>query len=287
MSRSEWLLEEQTPGYYTKWKLRKVLHEEQTPFQHMQIVEMEDFGRALILDGCVQTTVGDEYIYHDMITHVPLFTHPNPERVLIIGGGDGGTAREVLRHKTVKEVDMVEIDGAVIEACRKHLPETSCELDNPRLNLHVGDGLAWVAERSEEYDVILVDSSDPAGPAEGLFNETFYRNVYRALKPAGLFVCQTLSPFFHQSLIRSVYQVVSRIFPITAPYLAVVPTYPSGLHCFMMGSKKYHPLRSGIRVPTFETKWYSPEVHRAAFVLPPVIADLVRDDAEQGSTSAG
>lgn len=281
MNHSGWLIEEQTPGYRTQWKVKRVLHEEQTPFQHLQVVELEDFGRALILDGCVQTTAGDEYIYHDMIAHVPLFTHPNPERVLVIGGGDGGTVREVLRHPSVKKVDMVEIDRAVIEACRRHLPETACALDHPKLNLVVGDGLAWVAGRSEEYDVILVDSSDPSGPAEGLFNRTFYQNVYRALKPGGLFAAQTLSPFFHQKLIRDVYQVVSAIFPITMPYLAVIPTYPSGLHCFMMGSKRHHPLRQGMREPTFPTRWYTPQVHRAAFQLPPVVAELVRPVAER------
>jgi spermidine synthase len=163
----------------------------------------------------------------------------------------------------------------VIAACRKHLPETACQLDNPRVNLVVGDGLAWVAQRREEYDVILVDSSDPTGPAEGLFNKDFYRNVHRALKPGGLFVCQTLSPFFHQDLIREVYQVVRSFFPITLPYLTTVPTYPSGAHCFMLGSKKYHPLR-GVRTPSFTTRWYTPEVHRAAFALPPVLSRLLQ-----------
>jgi spermidine synthase len=236
---------------------------------------MEDFGRALVLDGAVQTTVGDEYIYHEMIAHVPLFTHPNPERVLVIGGGDGGTAREVFRHPSVRRVDMVEIDRAVIDACRRYLPETARGLDHPRLNLVVGDGVAWVAERAEEYDVILVDSSDPTGPAEGLFNRDFYQSVYRALKAGGVFVAQVLSPFFHQNLIREVYQVVSSLFPITMPYLAVVPTYPSGLHCFMLGSKRHSPLRQGMKAPSWPTRWYTPEVHRAAFQLPPVVADLV------------
>ncbi len=281
MNHSGWLIEEQTPGYRTQWKVTRTLHEEQTPFQHLQVVEMEDFGRALILDGAVQTTVGDEYIYHEMIAHVPLLTHPNPERVLVIGGGDGGTVREVLKHPSVKKVEMVEIDQGVIDACRRFLPETSCSLDHPKLNLVVGDGLAWVAGRSEEYDVILVDSSDPTGPAEGLFNRAFYQNVHRALKPGGLFVAQTLSPFFHQSLIRDVYKVVSAIFPITVPYLTVVPTYPSGLHCFMMGSKRHHPLRQGMREPTWPTRWYTPSVHRAAFQLPPVVAELVGPGAQQ------
>lgn len=288
MNQGEWLIEEQTPTYRTQWKVNRVLHDEQTPYQHLQVLELADFGRTLVLDGAVQTTATDEYIYHEMIAHVPLFTHPNPERVLVIGGGDGGTVREVFRHPSVRKVDMVEIDKAVIEACRRHLPETAAGLDHPRLNLVVGDGLTWVAERRDEYDVILVDSSDPTGPAEGLFNEAFYRNVHRALKPAGLFVCQTLSPFFHQNLIRDVYRVVSRLFPITMPYLTVVPTYPSGLHCFMLGSKRHSPLRQGMKTPSWPTRWYTPQVHRAAFQLPPVVAELVRPTAAaQGAKLPG
>lgn len=276
-----WLIEEQTPGYRTQWQIRRVLHEVQTPFQHLQIVEMEEFGRALVLDGAVQTTVGDEYIYHEMITHVPLMTHPNPERVLVIGGGDGGTVREVLRHSQVRQVDMVEIDGAVVDACRRFLPETSCALDHPKLNLQIGDGLAWIAQAKAEYDVILVDSSDPVGPAEGLFGEAFYRSVYEALKPGGLFVCQALSPFFHQSLIRDVHRIIAGIFPIALPYVTVVPTYPSGLHCFLMGSRVHHPLRDGIQAPDLATRWYTAAVHRAAFALPPVVAGLLEQEAER------
>jgi len=275
MNRGDWLTEEQTPSYQTRWRVREVLHEEQTPFQMMRLVEMEDFGRALVLDDAVQTTVGDEHIYHEMSAHVPLFTHPNPERVLIIGGGDGGTAREVCRHESVQRVDMVEIDRAVIEACRKYLPETACGMDHPKVNLVVGDGIAWVADHVDEYDVILVDSSDPVGPAKGLFNRAFYENVHRALKAEGLFVAQVLSPFFHQRLIRDVYGVVSAIFPITMPYLTVVPTYPSGLHCFMLGSKVHSPLREGLRTPTWPTRWYTPAIHHAAFQLPPMIAELL------------
>ncbi|MFZ5622738.1 MAG: polyamine aminopropyltransferase [Pseudomonadota bacterium] len=286
MNLKGWLIEEQTPGYRTQWKVKQVLHEEQTPYQHLQVVEMADFGRALVLDGAVQTTVGDEYIYHEMIAHVPLFTHPSPERVLVIGGGDGGTVREVLKHPSIRKVDMVEIDQAVIDACRRFLPETSSALTHPKLNLVVGDGIRWVAERSEEYDAILVDSSDPTGPAEGLFNRAFYQNVHRALKPGGLFVAQTLSPFFHQPLIRAVYEVVSGIFPITMPYLAVVPTYPSGLHCFMMGSKRHHPLRQGMREPNWPTRWYTPQVHRAAFQLPPVVAELIHPVGQKAQQMA-
>lgn len=279
MNRGDWLTEEQTPSYRTQWRVRRVLHEEQTPFQHLQLVELEDFGRALVLDGAVQTTVGDEYIYHEMIAHVPLFTHPSPERVLVIGGGDGGTVREVARHPSVTSIDMVEIDRAVVETCRRYLPETACGLDHPKVNLMIGDGLAWVAGREEEYDVILVDSSDPVGPAEGLFNRAFYANVYQALRPDGIFVAQVLSPFFHQKLIRDVHQVVASIFPVVLPYLAVVPTYPSGLHCFMLGSKRHSPLRKGIGAPTWPTRWYTPEVHRAAFQLPPVVGELVQPAA--------
>ncbi|HEY8346555.1 MAG TPA: polyamine aminopropyltransferase [Symbiobacteriaceae bacterium] len=276
MAHSDWLTEEQTPGYRTQWKIRRVLYETQTPYQHLQVVEMEDFGKALVLDSAVQTTVGDEYIYHEMIAHVPLLTHPNPQRVLVVGGGDGGTVREVLKHPEVQHVDMVEIDEAVIEACRKYLPEIACAFDDPRLSLHVADGIAWMSKANNEYDVILVDSSDPVGPAVGLFRESFYQDVFRALKPGGIFVCQTLSPFFNQQLIRDVHRIVARIFPIARLCLTVVPTYPSGFHCFTLGSKEYDPAQGPIRSPGFPTKWYTPEVHRASFVLPPVVAELLK-----------
>lgn len=278
MSRG-WLIEEQTPGYQTRWRVRQVLHEEQTPFQHLQVVELEDFGRALVLDGCVQTTVGDEYVYHEMMVHVPLLTHPNPRRVLVIGGGDGGTVREVLRHATVHSVEMVEIDQSVVNACRRWLPETSLMLDDSRVRLVIGDGVEWISRYQSAYDVILVDSSDPAGPAAGLFNREFYEHLHAALKPGGLFVCQTLSPFFHQELIQDVHEVVADLFPITLPYLAVIPTYPSGLHCFTLGSKQYHPLRQGVRTPAFQGRWYTSEVHRAAFALPPQVSGLLRRKA--------
>lgn len=276
MNRLEWLTEDQTPTYRVQWKINRVLHEEQTAFQHLQVVEMDDFGRALVLDGAMQTTVGDEHIYHEMIAHVPLATHPKPERVLVIGGGDGGTIREVLRHRKVKSVEMVEIDGRVIELSQQYLPEIAAELNNPRLKLRVGDGIEHLRKVADHsYDVILIDSCDPVGPAEGLFNRAFYENVRRALKPDGLVVCQTASPFFHQKMIREVHQTLADLFPITRLYLACVPTYPSGLHSFVVASKRHDPKRGPQQPVSFETRWYTDQVHRAAFVLPPMIAQVV------------
>jgi spermidine synthase len=278
-SLNDWMTEVQTAGYRVSWKLRRVLHAEQTPFQHLQVVDLVDFGRTLVLDHTIQTSVGDEYIYHEMVSHVPLFSHPSPARVLIIGGGDGGTAREVLRHSRVKRVDMVEIDAAVVEASRRHLPEIAAELDNPRLHLKIADGIAFVQEAPENlYDVVIIDSSDPVGPAEGLFNQPFYENVHRVLKPDGLVVCQTISPFFHQHVIRSVHAMLSELFSITRLYLACIPTYPSGLHSFTIASKRYDPLDGPLHTITFPTRWYSEQIHRAAFVLPPVIRNLVSSD---------
>lgn len=285
MKGADWLVETQTPGYRTTWKLRRVLHEERTPYQHLQVVETEDFGRALVLDGCIQTTVGDEFIYHEMITHVPLNTHPHPERVLVIGGGDGGTVREVLRHTPVRRVDLVEIDAAVVAACRTFLPKTAHALDDPRVQVQIGDGVGWVRRCFGHYDVVLVDSSDPDGPAGGLFDDSFYQNVHRALRPGGLMVCQALSPFFHQGLIRAICQSLAGVFPIVRPYLAVIPTYPSGLHCFVLASKRHDPLQARNRL-TGPTHWYSPQVHRAAFVLPPVVQALV-PSAGQGHPVTG
>lgn len=266
-----WFTEPQTPGFSLNYKIERVLHEEQTPYQQLRIVEFTEFGRALILDDAIQVTLRDEFIYHEMIAHVPLFTHPNPRRVLIIGGGDGGTAREVLRHPSVEQVDMVEIDGAVVEACRRYLPETAACLNDPRLNLLIADGIKFVRDcEPGTYDAILVDSSDPVGPAVGLFNREFYEGVHRALTDDGLFVCQSESPFYNQDLMKAIHEIAAELYPFASPYLFSIATYPSGLWSFTMGSKQHDPTQVNPQL-TFDTRYYTPEIHRAAFHLPPFL----------------
>ena len=229
----------------------------------------------MVLDGVIQTTTFDEFIYHEMIVHVPMLTHPAPKKVLVIGGGDGGSVREITKHKSVESVHWIDIDGKVIEACRKYMPEWNHMIQgNPIVELKIQDGLAHMKEAKDQYDVIVVDCSDPVGPGELLFQYDFYNDIHCALKEDGLFVQQTESPFYHRDLIRRIQKDVGSIFPITRLYTANIPTYPSGLHCFTIGSKKHDPSMRPVRVPEFETRCYSPEAHAASFMLPKYVKEL-------------
>lgn len=272
-----WYTEFQTPGVGITCKTNRALHKEKTKYQELALIETEQFGRMLVLDGTVQTTVEDEFVYHEMITHVPLFTHKNPRKVLVIGGGDGGTIREILKHPSVQKAVLVEIDGRVVEVCKEYLPEISCALNDKRVEVHITDGIKYANEHKNEFDVILVDSTDPVGPAEGLFKIDFYRAVYQALTEDGIFVEQTESPFYHKELIKGVFKDVKSLFPITRLYTCAIPTYPSGYWSFTMGSKKYDPLETDTaNLEHIETKYYCPEIHKAAFALPRFAAELVK-----------
>ncbi|GAJ38448.1 polyamine aminopropyltransferase [Saccharococcus caldoxylosilyticus] len=272
-----WFTEKQTEHFGITARIKRTLHTEQTPFQKLDMVETEQFGNMLILDGMVMTTQKDEFVYHEMVAHVPLFTHPNPENVLVVGGGDGGVIREVLKHPSVKKATLVEIDGKVIECSKKYLPEIAGKLDDPRVEVKVDDGFMHIAKSENEYDVIMVDSTEPVGPAVNLFTKGFYAGIAKALKEDGIFVAQTDNPWFKADLIRKVYRDVREIFPITRLYTANIPTYPSGLWTFTIGSKKYDPLAvSDDRFHDIETKYYTKELHKACFVLPKFVADLLK-----------
>ncbi|MCK7607704.1 polyamine aminopropyltransferase [Geobacillus stearothermophilus] len=272
-----WFTEKQTEHFGITARIVRTLHTEQTPFQKLDMVETAEFGNMLILDGMVMTTQKDEFVYHEMVAHVPLFTHPNPENVLVVGGGDGGVIREVLKHPSVKKATLVEIDGKVIEYSKKYLPEIAGQLDDPRVEVKVDDGFMHIAQSENEYDVIMVDSTEPVGPAVNLFTKGFYAGIANALKEDGIFVAQTDNPWFKADLIRNVYRDVKEIFPITRLYTANIPTYPSGLWTFTLGSKQYDPLAvSDDRFHDIETKYYTKELHKACFVLPKFVADLVK-----------
>lgn len=272
-----WFTEYQNKDLIIGCRLSKTLHYEKTPFQEIMVVDTVQFGRMLLLDDVIQTTVADEFVYHEMITHVGLNTLRDPRRVLIIGGGDGGSVREVLKHRSVEKVTLVEIDRGVIEAARKHLPEISCGLDDPRAEVIIDDGIKHVKEHKNTYDMIIVDSTDPVGPAEGLFGAAFYRDVYDALTETGLFVAQTESPFFNRDLISRIIGDVRSIFPMARLFLANVPTYPGGLWSFTMGTKRYDPMEVDPGdIPVMDTRYYSPEIHRTSFVLPPFVKELVK-----------
>lgn len=273
-----WYTEKQTPNVGITCKISRTLHDEQTEFQHMAIIDTEQFGRMLVLDGMVMTTIKDEFVYHEMISHVALNTHPNPENVLVIGGGDGGAIREVIKHPKVKKATLVEIDGRVVEVSKELLPEIAVALKgNPKVEVLIDDGIAHIRSKENVYDVILVDSTEPIGPAEGLFALEFYRQIYKALKEDGIMVAQTESPFFNNDLITRVYKDISSVFPLTKLYLANIPTYPSGLWSFTMGSKRWDPEQiEESKLPHLETKYYCPEIHRSIFKLPKFVQDLLK-----------
>lgn len=240
--------------YVTEWanenlgltlKITNMVHEEQTPFQHIEIADTLEYGRLLILDGVFQTSVKDEWTYHEMISHVPLMLHPHPERVLIIGGGDGGVAREVCRHHCVTHVDLCDIDGRVIELSKEYFPTISKVLRNPpeKLHVHVGDGIAFARNVKDFYDVIIIDCSDPIGPGEGLFTRDFYKSAFAALRKDGLLVQQTESPIVQQSTVHDVFEAMNDVFPIVRMYYSHVPIYPACMHSFMLASRFTTPSR--------------------------------------------
>ena len=274
-----WLTEKQTENLSMSCRIRETLFVGQSEYQKVVVADSFEFGRMLVLDDVFQTSIFDEFVYHEMIAHVPLFTHPAPKKVLVIGGGDGGAVREVVRHAAVESVEMVEIDGMVVEASKKYLPEISHTMrdGHPKLNLMIGDGIAHMNAVENHYDVILVDCSDPIGPGEGLFSREFYQDVYKALKPDGLFVQQTESPFYHQPLIRRIYRDISDLFPIAKMYLANIPLYPGGVHSFTMGSKQVDPVSCALpaQMP-FDTSYYNLALHRSSFSLPNFAADLLK-----------
>ncbi|WP_094096311.1 polyamine aminopropyltransferase [Paenibacillus physcomitrellae] len=272
-----WFTEKQTPSFGITMKVTETFVTEKTDFQDLAMIETEEFGRMLVLDGMVMTTLKDEFVYHEMVAHPVLFTHPNPKQVLVVGGGDGGVIREILKHPEVEKAVLVEIDGKVIEYSKQYLPEIAGELENPRVEVLVNDGYMHILESKNKYDVIMVDSTEPVGPAAPLFERGFYQGIYEALKEDGVFVAQTDNPWFKADLIQKVNQDVKEIFPIVRVYGANIPTYPSGLWTFTMGSKVHDPLQVDIsRLPELETRYYTPRLHQAAFVLPKFVEDLVK-----------
>ncbi len=272
-----WYTEKQTENFGITAKIRETLVTEQTDFQKLDMIDTVEFGRMLVLDGMVMTTIKDEFVYHEMVAHPALATHPNPKRVLVVGGGDGGVIREIMKHPKVEKAVLVEIDGKVIEYSKKYLPEIAGELDNPRVEVKVDDGYMHIIKEKNSYDVIMVDSTEPVGPAVNLFTQGFYKGIFDALKEDGIFVAQTDNPWFKADLIQTVNRDVKEIFPIVRVYVANIPTYPSGLWTFTMGSKKYDPLAvDETAIPEIDTKYYTPRLHKAAFALPKFVEDLTK-----------
>lgn len=271
-----WFTEKQTDHVGITLKTQRTLMRQKSQYQEVAVIETKQFDRVLLLDGVIQTTVRDEFVYHEMIAHVPLNTHPHPRRVAVIGGGDGGSIREIIKHDSVEKAVLVEIDEQVINASRRHLPEISSGLDDDRVEVLITDGIAHIEASKNTYDVIIIDSTDPVGPAVGLFTREFYGHVFEALTDEGIMVAQTESPFYEPELVQRTFSRVSANFPITRLYLAHIPSYPSGMWSFTLGSKVCDPLAiDGKDMPALGTRYYTPDVHKAAFCLPTFVQKLV------------
>jgi spermidine synthase len=270
-------------GYAQSFGVRDILFESRTEHQHLVIFESESFGRVMALDGVVQTTERDEFVYHEMLAHVPLFAHPDPESVLIIGGGDGGLLREVLRHKNIERVVLVEIDGAVIDLCKRYFPNHSQgAFDDPRTQIVIGDGIDFVCNTTKRFDVILSDCTDPIGPGEVLFSSRFYAGVKQALNAGGIFAAQNGSAFLQLDEITTTWQRFAPYFADRWFFTAAVPTYVGGLMTLAWGSDdtslravSLAALQPRFASCSFATRYYNPDIHVASFALPEYVKRLL------------
>ena len=281
-----WYTENHTDNVKFSIKVDKHLRSAESEYQRIDIFESKEFGRILTLDGYLMVTEKDEYIYHEMITHIPMAVNPDITNVLVIGAGDGGTVRDLTRYNHIKNIDMVEIDEMVVEICREYLPQTACRLTDPRVHIFYQDGLRFVRSKENEYDLIIVDSTDPFGVGEGLFTKEFYGNCFKALKDDGILVNQHESTFY-TSYANSMKRAHSRIkstFPIALVYQAHIPTYPSGHWLFGFASKKYDP-RTDLKADWWnslgiKTKYYNTILHTGCFAIPNNVRDQLRESGE-------
>jgi len=272
-------------GFRMTFAVDKVLYEQQTEHQHLVLFEQKHFGKMLMLDGATQVTTRDEFIYHEMMTHVPILAHGSAKNVLIIGGGDCGIAEEVLKHKTLKSVVQVEIDESVVEFSKEHFPEfTTPVFKDKRFESVIADGMKYVAETGRRFDVIIVDSTDPQGPGAILFTRQFYSACKRCMAPGGVMVTQNGVPFFQPDELISSVGMFKSLFADGACYVAAIPTYVGGHMAMGWAAKdkklRQHPVRTIAarykKAGSFKTRYWTPEVHVAAFALPRFIAEHVR-----------
>jgi spermidine synthase len=278
-----WFSERHTKNVQFSIRTDKQLFTAQSPFQRIDVFESVDFGRFLTLDGYMMLTEKDEFIYHEMIVHPAFAVNMGIKDVLVIGAGDGGVARELSRYATIRHIDLVEIDEMVINVCKEHLPQTACGFEDKRVNVLIQDGLKYIRSVENQYDLIIVDSTDPFGPGEGLFTKEFYGNCYKALRENGIMINQHESPFYENDAIamQRAHKRIVRCFPLSRVYQAHIPTYPSGHWLFGFASKKYHPVgdlnETEWNALGLKTKYYNTKLHTGAFALPNYVWELLRD----------
>ena len=276
-----WFSEFHTKDVKHSLRVTRHLYAKKSNYQQIDIFETPEFGRVLVLDGNVMLTERDEFIYDEMITHVPMAVHSGIRDILVIGAGDGGVVRELTRYGRIRRIDLVEMDPQVVEACREFLPGNACRMDDRRVHIHFENALRFIRSREAAYDLIIVDSTDPFGPSEGLFTREFYGNCYNALREDGIMVNQQGSPFYAEdaeAMKRSHKRIVNT-FPISKVYQAHIPTYAAGYWLFGFASKKYHPINDldadGWKALNLRTRYYTPRLHTGAFALPAFLEDML------------
>jgi spermidine synthase len=266
---SDWYIEKFQDSSAIGYKTVQHLHHSVSPFQTVDVYQTADYGNMLVLDGCIMLTEAHEFLYHEMLVHIPLLSHPEPKHVLVVGGGDGGTVREVLLHNTVERVDMVEIDEEVVIVSRRYLPGLAGKLDDCRVRLKIQDAVEYVKGLEAVYDVVLVDSTDPIGPGEGLFSTAFYQNVLRSLKPGGLVAVQSESPFGTKGEPATILAKMRSVFPLAQLYWGPIPCGAwSFTYCSQNGQPPEIRRPEAAETITAGAKYYNQDIHRAAFMLP-------------------
>lgn len=281
MNPEFWFTEKYSDTCGFTFKFKNVLTTQKSAYQRLDILDTYDFGRVMLLDGLVMLTEKDEFVYHEMITNVPLFAHPNPKDVLVIGGGDGGTVRELAKHVYLNSITEVEIDKIVVENSKQYMPFVGCGYDDERVNLIIGDGIEFVKGKENAYDIIIIDSTDPFGPAEGLFSGDFYTDVRNALRGDGLVVAQAENPYYDAKwMLRSVNNMKRAFKSRVECYLAYIPTYPSGMWNFAVGYKNSAPSKMFDKKRydslAIKFKYYNEDIHRACFALPNFVRELLQ-----------
>ena len=276
-----WFTEQHTDDVRFSIHIKEQLYSGKSYYQQIEVFDSYEFGRVLVLDGYIMLTEKDEYIYHEMMVHVPMACNPDIRRVLVIGAGDGGTVRELCRYDSITQIHMVEIDEQVVKVCKEYLPQTACRLEDPRVHIYYEDGLKFVRRVEDTYDLIIVDSTDPFGPGEGLFTKEFYGNCFTALREHGILTNQHESTYYdsYTSMVSRTHRRMRSVFPVAMVYQAHIPTYPSGHWLFGFASKNIHPVydfkpeiweQLGL-----ETKYYNTQLHTGCFALPNTVREVL------------
>ena len=276
-----WFTEQHTDDVRFSIHIKDQLYSGKSYYQQIEVFDSYEFGRVLVLDGYIMLTEKDEYIYHEMMVHVPMACNPDIRRVLVIGAGDGGTVRELCRYDSITQIDMVEIDEQVVKVCKEYLPQTACRLEDPRVHIYYEDGLKFVRRVEDTYDLIIVDSTDPFGPGEGLFTKEFYGNCFTALREHGILTNQHESTYYdsYTSMVSRTHRRMRSVFPVAMVYQAHIPTSPSGHWLFGFASKNIHPVydfkpeiweQLGL-----ETKYYNTQLHTGCFALPNTVREVL------------